>query len=306
VRRLIINADDLGLTRGVNRGIAACHRRGVVTSSTLMANSAAFGDAVELTRDMPGLGIGCHVVLVDGAPVLPPADIPSLVTPAGSFRNSLAEFVLRALRGRISESEIEREATAQIRKLQQAGLTVTHVDTHKHTHMFPAVLRPLMRAAKACGVRAIRNPFAPVRPLAYATLLRRPRLWTRYSEIRVLRRYRAAFERAVQEAGLATTDGTFGILTTGALDPTLFEAILGCMPEGTWEFVCHPGYSDADLENVRTRLRGSRDREREVLTSPEARAALERAGIELMDYARLAEFESRAPAAQSNPRAETA
>lgn len=302
MRRLIVNADDFGLTRGVNRGIAACHREGIVTSSTLMANSAAFEDAVAQARDLPRLAVGCHVVLVDGEPRLPGSELPSLVGRSGRFRDSLLDFVYCAMRGRLSEEQIEREATAQIRRIQDAGLTVTHIDTHKHTHMFPAVLRPLLRAARERGVPAIRNPFAPVRPLAYASILRRPRLWTRYSEIRALRSYSAAFHKAVRAAGLATTDGTFGILSTGALDQRLFAAIIGCIPEGTWEFVCHPGYNDAELARVPTRLRQSRDLEREVLTSKFARDLLEEAEIELISYAALAENESGARAVQSNPR----
>jgi hopanoid biosynthesis associated protein HpnK len=301
VRRLIVNADDLGLTRGVNRGIVACHTQGIVTSSTLMANGPAFDDAVRQIRAFRSLSVGCHIVLVDGAPLLPPAQVRTLLTSRARFRDSLVDFMYCVVRGRISEAEIENEATAQIQKMQRSGLLVSHLDTHKHTHMLPAVLRPVLRAAQTCGVPAIRNPFAPVRPLAYASLLRRPRLWTRYSEIRGLRRFRAGFERAVQAAGLITTEGTFGILSTGALDHRLFRAIIGCMPEGTWEFVCHPGYSDADLARVRTRLRVSRDLEREVLTSPQARAALQHAGIELINYAALAEIESPAAAPQSNP-----
>ncbi|MCI0628704.1 MAG: ChbG/HpnK family deacetylase, partial [Acidobacteria bacterium] len=175
----------------------------------------------------------------------------------------------------------------QMRKLQAAGIEVTHLDTHKHTHMFTAVLGPLLRAAKACGVRAVRNPFAPLAPLALAHLVKRPRLWTRYSEVRLLRRYAADFRRLVAEAGMATTDGTLGIVVTGRLDPALFEAIVGSLPEGTWEFVCHPGYVDADLNSVRTRLRASRQLELELLTSDAARKAIEARRIELMSYKQL-------------------
>ena len=176
------------------------------------------------------------------------------------------------------------EVAAQIRRLQSTGLTVTHVDTHKHTHMFPAVLRPLLQAAKQCGVRAVRNPFVPLRPLAFAHLMKRPKLWTRYSETRLLRKFAAQFRRAVADAGMKTTDGSFGIVTTGTWDKKLFAAVMGCIPEGTWELVCHPGYSDAALEAIRTRLRKSRVAELEILTSPDARQILDTHGIELISY----------------------
>lgn len=288
MRRLIINADDFGLTRGVNRGIVRCHDEGVVTSTTLMANAGAFEDAVGLADRV--CGVGCHVVLIDGEPLLPPERVRSLVEKSnenngsGAFRNSLTSFAGQALRGRLVADEIEAEATAQINKIQAAGIRLSHFDAHKHAHMFPAVLKPLLRAAMNCGVRAVRNPFAPVKPLAFAHLLRRPHLWKRYSEVRVLRGFEQKFHEMVASEGLVTTDGTFGIVATGALDATLFEAIIGCIPEGTWEFCCHPGYNDGDLDGVRTRLRGSREQELNVLTSAAAHEALERHGVELVSY----------------------
>jgi len=290
VRRLIINADDFGLTSGINRAIVEAHQRGVVTAATLMANGRAFEEAAKLAPTVPQLSVGCHVVLVDGEPLLPAPQIPTLVAadgPRQHFRNSIAEVAAAALRGRIDPAQVEAEATAQMRKLQSSGLTLSHFDTHKHAHMFPAILRPLLRAARACCVRALRNPFAPMKPLAFAHLLRRPRLWKRYSEVTALRRLLDNFRSAVQEEQMLTTDGTFGIVATGALDGQLFEAIVGSIPEGTWEFVCHPGYNDAELDSVRTRLRQSRAQELRVLTSEAARQALQRHGVELISWKQL-------------------
>ena len=162
MRRLIINADDFGLTAGVNRAIIESHLQGVVTSATLMANADAFDDAIRLAKQTPTLGVGCHVVLVDGTPTLPPDDIPDLIDPnTGRFYQSLATFVGRALRNRIRPGQIEAEAFAQIRKIQAVGINLTHLDTHKHTHIFPAVLIPILRAAQAASIVAIRNPFEP-------------------------------------------------------------------------------------------------------------------------------------------------
>ena len=108
------------------------------------------------------------------------------------------------------------EAAAQFRKVKGAGIAPTHFDTHKHAHMFPAVLRPLLRAAQSAGIPAVRNPFAPLKPLAYAHLFRRPRLWTRYAEVKLLRHYATQFRRAVTEAGLSTTDtGEYGRILAG-------------------------------------------------------------------------------------------
>ena len=287
MRRLIVNADDFGLTAGVNRGIAEAHARGIVTSSTLMANGRAFEDAVHLAKAIPHLSVGCHVVLIDGEPVLDAKRLPSLTSAhlSGSrFRDGLKSFAARALAGRLDPGEIEAEASAQIRKLQVSGINVSHVDTHKHTHLFPAVLRPLLRAARACGVRAIRNPFGPRKPLKSSELLARPTLWTRYAEVRILRTLAFKFHASVNREDFITPDGTLGIVVTGALDEKLFRAIAAIVPEGTWEFVCHPGYNDDDLKSANTRLRESRETELRILTMPEGRQLLSQQGIDLISY----------------------
>ena len=287
MRRLIVNADDFGYTSGVNRAILEAHSRGVVTSATLMANGPAFAEAVQLAGTVPKLSIGCHVVLTDGEPVLGAERLPSL-TSGSHFRDGMIAFAARAIAGRIDGDEIAAEASAQIRKIQSAGIAVSHLDTHKHTHLFPKILRPLLRAAADCGVRAVRNPFGPRLPLRSSHLLARPGLWTRYAEVRILGRFAGKFREAVDREGFTTPDGTLGIVVTGALDETLFYAIARSIPEGTWEFVCHPGYNDADLQAGKTRLRESRETELRVLTLPAAREVLAQQGVELISYRELA------------------
>lgn len=291
MRRLIINADDFGFTAGVNRAIVEAHTHGIVTSATLMAKGRAFDDAVQLASSLPRLSVGCHVVLIDGEPVLEKNQVRSIASAQSGpakFGDSLKSFAARALAGGLNRDEIEAEVEAQIRKLQSAGIAVSHVDTHKHTHLFPAVLKPVLRAAKACGVRAIRNPFGPTKPLRSADLLSRPSLWTRYVEVKLLRSLAAGFQEAAKNEGFITPDGTFGIVVTGSLDEKLFRAIAGIIPEGTWEFVCHPGYNDEDLKSANTRLRESRECELHVLTMPEARQLLASNGITLISYRDLA------------------
>lgn len=286
MRRLIINADDFGFTSGVNRGIVEAHRRGVVTSSTLMATGRAFAEAVELAKTAPGLSVGCHIVLIDGQPVLPSGQIPSLTESngTGAFSDGLKTFAARALLGRMNSAEIEAEAGAQIRKLQDAGVMVSHFDAHKHTHLFPNILRPLLRAAANCGVRAVRNPFGPRLPLRSNQLFAQPNLWVRYAELHTLNRFASKFRAYVDREGFVAPSGTLGIEVTGTLDENLFHAIARSIPEGTWEFVCHPGYNDADLKAARTRLRESRETELRVLTLPPARAILSGEGVELISY----------------------
>ncbi len=254
-----------------------------------MANGGAFEDAVGSATSAPGLSVGCHVVLVDGAPVLGGPQTPTLADKkarGGRFYENLSGFVLRAVMGSVDTDEIEAEATAQIRKLQAAGVAVSHLDTHKHTHIFPQVLQPLLRAARACGVRALRNPFGPVH---ISIVAKRPRLWKRYGQITALNRFGTTFQKSVASAGVLTPDGTVGIVSTGAMDDSIFKSVVENLPEGTWEFVCHPGYNDAELGGIRTRLRESRAVELRLLTSPEAREILARSGVQLISYRDLAE-----------------
>lgn len=257
---LIVNADDFGLTPGVNRSIVELEQASALTSATLMATADHFQAAVSSSNQHPRLGVGCHVVLVDGRPALPAGELRGLA-PNGEFRPTLGSFVRDLIRGRIPEAEIEAEATAQIRRLQSAGVHVTHIDTHKHTHMFIRVLRPLLRAAQACGIRAIRNPFEPAWAAAATPNAPQGRRW----QIRLLRVRRRAFMRLVSDAGLATTDGAIGVLATGILNTRTLRRLLSLMPQGTWELVCHPGYVDPALDRMRTRLRESRAIEREAL-----------------------------------------
>ncbi|MGA2345715.1 MAG: ChbG/HpnK family deacetylase [Candidatus Sulfotelmatobacter sp.] len=284
---MIVNADDFGFTSGVNRGIVEGHSHGVVTSSTLMANGPAFGEAAQMAKTLPKLSVGCHVVLTDGQPVLDAAQLPSLTT-GTHFRDGMNTFAVRAIAGRMDADEITAEAAAQIRKIQSEGIAISHIDTHKHTHLFPKILRPLLRAAADCGVRCVRNPFGPRLPLRSSHLLARPGLWVRYAEVRILGGFSRKFRAAVDREGFVTPDGTLGIVVTGALDETLFHAIARSIPEGTWEFVCHPGYNDAELQAGKTRLRESREIELRVLTLPAAREVLAQEGIELISYRELA------------------
>jgi predicted glycoside hydrolase/deacetylase ChbG (UPF0249 family) len=285
VRRLIINADDFGLTHGVNRAVMELHSQGALSSATIMARAAATGEAIEEALKTPSLRVGCHVVLVDGEPLSSLRDIPSLADPkTGRFHPTLAAFLRLALTGSIPSAQIQAEAAAQIALLQGRGLRLTHVDTHKHAHMFPAVLRPLLRAARAAGITTVRNPFEPAwsrRATSAAPLLRRV-------EVAVLRQLEPAFRRIVGVEGFTTTDGALGVLATGNLDTATIRSLLANLPPGTWELVTHPGYNDKELEQVRTRLRESREAERQALMGLGKVDGPELGGLELISFAHVA------------------
>ena len=267
VRRLIVNADDFGLTDGINRAVRDLHHLGALTSTTLMAAAPHFREAVEISQQQKLLGVGCHIVLLDGTPVADPATIPTLLDPASQrgsdprFRATLGEFVRDLYLGRIDSTHIEREAMAQILRLQQAGVSLTHVDTHKHTHMFPRVLKSVMRAAQACNIRAIRNPFEPAWSVAATPGAGLVRTW----QVRLLRTLRHSFWKLIHEREFTTTDGCIGVAATGTLNEATLRALLNRLPEGTFELVCHPAYMDDELKATRTRLQQSRQVEQAAL-----------------------------------------
>ncbi len=260
--RLILNADDFGLTRGINRAVAELHRTGVLTSATLMANGAAFDDAVAVAESQPTLGVGCHIVLVDGMPVSPPDQIPTLLGPdRRTFRTSLLHFVRDLLLGRIDQEEIAREALAQVQRLQRAGINVTHLDTHKHTHIFPQVARPLISLGTSTSIATMRYPFEP----GFSRRLSSPGVERRL-QIGLLEHFHPAFNRLT--VNVLTTGGTLGIAATGTLTEQTLTDLLSNLPaEGTYELCCHPGFHDADLDHANSRLRASREIERQALLS---------------------------------------
>jgi predicted glycoside hydrolase/deacetylase ChbG (UPF0249 family) len=283
VRRLIINADDIGLTTGINRAILKAHLEGVVTSTTLMANAPGFDQAVTMVESAPKLGVGCHVVLLDGASLLSPSQVHTLMggRERTAFYRSSGAFARRVVTGAINPAQIELEAAAQIRSLQAAGISVTHLDTHKHTHILPQVLRALLRAAKICGIRKMRNPFEPLR---LSGLFRQPGLWKRSIEFQTLSTFARSFSDMVKKAGMVTTDGTIGMVATGSWNQKLFQSLIESLADGTWELVCHPGYNDSELQRLPTRLQKSRENELAILTASGTRELLERNRVELISY----------------------
>ena len=280
--RLILNADDFGLTRGINRAIAELHSAGALTSATLMANGPAFDDAIRIAHAQPTLGIGCHIVLTDGVPLSPPETIPTLLgADRHSFRPSLTDFFAAVLLGKISEADIAREALAQVTRIQQQGVSLTHLDTHKHTHILPRVARPLLAVAERAGIRAIRNPFEPrwSSSLGTSPFLRRVQL-------RALGQLQPLFLSLPQlrSGQVRTTSGTLGISATGSLNADTLRALLDLLPNGTWELVCHPGYNDRDLDAITTRLRATRDIERTALLDAFSQQSPNPPAVQLINY----------------------
>jgi chitin disaccharide deacetylase len=261
-RRLIVNADDFGFTRDVNEGIVEAHRNGILTATTLMANGNAFDDAVMLAHRMPSLDVGCHLVLVQGKSVLDPSrDLPA----------TLMELMRALLQKKLPVYE---ELAAQVRKISRAGIRLTHIDTHKHTHLMPPVLDAVARVAHEFRIDWVRRPF----DFGIDTTAK----ITKSAVALGMRVGRPGFTRAL--AGLKTTDHFTGFQMTGRLCGTSLIATLERLPEGLTEFMCHPGKHGAELIGAQTRLKESRQIELAALVSPEVRSIIERRGIQLVNY----------------------
>ena len=291
MRRLIVNADDFGMTSGVNRAIAESHKSGVVTSATVMANEVAVDEAIALASQNPSLGTGCHVVLVDGTPVSQPDAVQSLIGSRNGdearFRPGIAQFAVAAVARSVREVEVHGEASAQIERLQSRGLSLSHVDCHMHSHILPVVSRAVLQAARDHDVRAVRNPFEPAWSVAATHKSSSLRSWSRSAQVTVLRALEHQFLNTVQQNKMRTTDGTIGIAVTGLLDRDPLARLVEAMPDGTWELVTHPGYHDRDLSAAKTELKQSRAVELELLTSASTREMFQKRNIQLISYREL-------------------
>lgn len=290
MKKLIVNADDFGLTEGVNRAILDGHNNGIITSTTLMANGMAFDSAVAACLTAPSLGVGVHLNLTQGRPVSPSSRVPSIVTSEGSFCASPGTLVWQILTRRVRLADVETELRSQIDKVASAGIRITHLDSHKHIHVIPQLFNVVVKLAREYRIDCIRCPIEPARS-ALGPLLSRPRGWMRmarqYLLGRALSTLAALQAKKVTGAGLQRTERFYGLSQTGFLDAKLLETLLRGLPRGTSELMCHPGYVDEALLGTRTRLRAQRVTELEALTSPDTRALVSEMGIELVSYDKL-------------------
>jgi len=261
LRKLVVNADDFGFTRDVNQGIVEAHGKGILTATTLMATGPAFEDAVRLAKENPTLDIGCHLVLV-GAPPFPKT-VPQL---------------MRALAlGRI---RVYDELASQVGRISDAGLKPTHLDSHKHTHVLPPVLEAVARISEEYRIPWVRRPFDfPLQPGEIP--------WRKRTVNRALGAVRGRFESVLARHGCRSTDHFAGFQFTGQVDAASVVALIHALPEGSTEFMCHPGCCTDELRAASTRLKESREQELRALTAHEVRAALAEAGVELVSYREL-------------------
>lgn len=287
-KQLIINADDLGLCRGVNEAVVQAHREGVLTSASLMATGAAFDHAMEhVISECPKLGIGAHICLTSGRSVLEPKRVPDLVGPDGMFRHGFVSL-LRLVRKAPADvlQQIECEVAAQLEKIQQAGIVIDHVNSHRHVHMIPQLFEIVCRQAERFGRPAVRvstEPWTmkPLRRLASGL----PGFLGNAPKNVILRAL--VNSRRIEPP---SAERTYGILGSGRMDQSELHARIKGLPMGVSELLTHPacvlkerlgGMASTDRDFVSS---PSRQRELEALLSPSVREAIAAAGVQLTSF----------------------
>jgi len=285
LRRLVVNADDLGLTAGVNDGIFDAHEQGILTSASLLANAPATEDAVRRFRSHASLGVGVHLALVDGIPVLPPTLVPSLIEDDGRFRRSWKPFIVACLQGRVSLLEVEHELTAQIERVLVAGIKPTHLDAHQHVHAYPPLFAIVARLAVQFGISVVRVPYerASLRSLSHSDRSTR-RIIRRQAVLNAAAWPWAWRNRRTAAALGLRTPHFIGRIHTGVIDAPAIQGLLRAIDAGVTELMVHPGYADDELARTSTRLLASRTRELALLCSMATRARVAGERIELVRH----------------------
>lgn len=291
MKALIVNADDLGWTAGVNRGIAEAHRNGIVTSASLIANAAAFDDGVNVARALPAMGVGVHLNLSDGAPISAAKTVPTLIDERGKLSGGPEQLLLKLARRKLKVTEVEREWDAQIEKVRAAGVSPTHLDGHKHVHMLPGLFPVALKLAKKHSIASIRisNEASSLRAALSGKTGRNAGVLLKQGvQARGLKLLARDARKLADKAGIEAADYFCGIAQTGVLTREGVLELLEVLPEGTTELMCHPGYVDEDLAQTPTRLQDSRASELAILTDTSVRKSVASHGIRLINYSQIA------------------
>lgn len=277
-KRFIVNADDFGLCTGVNRAIEKAHTDGILTSTTIMAGAEGTDEALEMARQMPSLGVGIHLNLVEGRALCQNRQAGCILDENGEFRYSAGKIALKSMICPSARKAIENELAAQIESLLEKGLKPTHFDSHKHVHTFPSIYKIVVRLARRFGVGAVRWPCESLKtcssgwPLPSKNGKRRTRI------IRTMARI-----NRLQDNSLIKNDAFYGIAHTGKADDEFWRAVCKNAETEVAEVMTHPGYLQG-LDPAKTRLIDERVVELEALCSESTKKAIADSGVELIHY----------------------
>ena len=269
--RLVVNADDFGMTMEISRGIVKAHRAGIVTSTSLLGNCTDLDGARALLAEAPALGVGVHLALIGGRPISDAGTLPTLTDGGGTFLSRTTDFFTRWMRGRLDAAEIDREIDAQIDRVRAAGIAIDHLDTHHHLGFLPVVGRAMEAAARRHGIAGIR------------TLFEKPTLsWvtepTRGLEAGLLTGLGYLSRRSM--GMLRHGPQSWGYVESGHLDEIRILEIIGRLGAGDHELICHPSETDMPARDAEGRPYQGAE-ELAALCSDRVRGALQRRGITL-------------------------
>ncbi|MFI4905745.1 MAG: hopanoid biosynthesis-associated protein HpnK [Steroidobacteraceae bacterium] len=232
-RFLIVTADDFGLHEAVNEAVQQASREGILTAASLMMGASATADAVRRARELPGLRVGLHLVLVDGVPLLPASEVPLLLDRSGQFGSRMVLHGARYFLSPRARRQLEAEIRAQFRAFAATGLMLDHVNAHKHFHLHPTLLTLLLRVGREYGIKAVRYPHEPARLLTGASLPER-------AAAAALKPWLLLMRRRLRNAGLIHNDQLFGMGRSGAIDEATLIDALRALPPGVTEIYLHP------------------------------------------------------------------
>jgi predicted glycoside hydrolase/deacetylase ChbG (UPF0249 family) len=286
-RKLIINADDMGYTAGVNRAILQCFMEGGLSSSTLLAKGQAFEEAVDICKATPDLGIGVHLALTEMPPAAPQHEIQALLTSDGLLPPTPGRLLLSLKRGKIQQKALVRELDVQVSRVVDAGVRPTHLDSHKHLHAIPEVLEAVIQVARRHAIRWIRNPFeasAGSKLFPLVGMGEKILFCKQHAQARIISIFKRHFLRRIGQEGLRCPDHFSGVSLTGIWNEAAMIFLLQHLPHGTSEWMLHPAFCDEDLSRQKTRLLQQRQNELDLLLSPRWRDLLRRYKIALVPY----------------------
>jgi predicted glycoside hydrolase/deacetylase ChbG (UPF0249 family) len=268
--RLVVNADDFGMSPSISRGVLRAHREGIVTSTSLLGNCTDLEHARALLAEAPGLGVGVHLALVEGGPIAEPASVPSLLAGDGVFHGRGAQFIAAWTKRRIDAADVEREFDAQVTRIRAAGIKIDHLDTHHHLGFLPAVGRSVEVVAQRHGIGAIRSAIeAP--SLSWVTDPRRGLKAGVLTGLGWLTRRQLGARRHSAQS--------WGYVESGRLDEVRVLEIIGRLGPGTHELICHPGEERTPFYDHAGELA--------ALTSAKVRRAIGQRGISLCRWGDL-------------------
>jgi len=274
-RYLIVNADDFGLTKGINNGIIKAFREGVVTSASLLSVGRYFDNAIELAKENPGLDIGIHLCLTEERPVLEKKDIPGLVDKNSCFLKPRWNFIFCYILGKIRYAEVEKELDAQIRKISEKGLQITHIDSHGYMHMLPGVLAVVMKLAKKYNIKIIRYPNEKI---SFYNLK-----WHRFVQFCFLDLLCLLAKFSPGYRDFIRTDYFFGFMDSGQLHERAIKKTLATFKRGVAELICHPGERD-DESGIYKHWNYDWQGELKALISGNVKKSIEESKIELAAF----------------------